>query len=203
MLPQHLSKTGIDVNLPDSVAGLGGVFPAHSRRHGERRSTQLSRSRSSTCRPDASPIRMPVPASNANRTRYWPSAPSMICSQLFFCEIPLLWIIGLTQVQFPRHPNLLPRTSFTTPTILRIVLRLSLYVLMRSPFGFLISNVALFRSATNSWTTVSSTASKGKEPNRGKDVFSEIGFPCSARNSVFRPSKPCDTCGTIRRVARR
>ena len=32
--------------------------------------TQLSKSKSSTCRPEASPIRIPVPASNAKRTRY-------------------------------------------------------------------------------------------------------------------------------------
>jgi len=28
MLPQHLSKTGVDINLPDCVGGLWGLFPA-------------------------------------------------------------------------------------------------------------------------------------------------------------------------------
>jgi hypothetical protein len=44
------------------------------------------------------------------------------------------------------------------------------------PLGFRRSNVALFRSATNSWTAVSSTASKGSEPNRGRMCFGQLAF---------------------------
>jgi hypothetical protein len=82
--------------------------------------TQLSRSRSVTCRPDASPIRIPASARNANRTRHWPSAPSMIFLNCSSVKIALLWIFRLPQAQLPGHPKLFFREPALLPTILRI-----------------------------------------------------------------------------------
>src|ERR1700730_1247050 len=68
-----------------------------------------------------------------------------------------------------------PSTSLITPTIFRIDLLESLYVLMTEPFGFFISNVCRRRSATHSWTAFSVTCSTSSSPNRGRMCFVRWG----------------------------
>src|SRR5258706_14431805 len=105
MLSQELSKAWINVNLPDSVPGLGGQFLPipDATTNVDHTVVQIQISdMQARCLSDSHT----GTGQQCEQDAVLAFCPLNDLSQLFFCEITLLWIFGLPQVQLPGHPNL-------------------------------------------------------------------------------------------------